>query len=190
MEKSFTNYDTARILKEIRENNSLSKSDMASFLRVDGRTYQRYESGESAPSISDFLEMASCLGSSVMPIILKNLYPERFENYSEKSGVEECREMLINYIEQIATPRDVMQLAFLLFAHHGSSVASQLQIFTALDHLPIDQRLLVAKIIINIWEIESARNTISMRDYPLPDIEMLKQTIIKTQLSLTKEAET
>lgn len=166
----------ANVLKELRAEYGLSKSKMANRLNLDDRTYSRYESGESAPSISEFLQFFEILGKPAMPIILRNLYPDR---YSEDV---DSRTRLIQYFSEIATPKDIDLMEYIIFSDHGSIAEAQIQLFSAIDHLPMRSRLLIAKLALNLWEIEE--NNLVNTDQAMPDMEYLKKVIISVQQNL------
>jgi transcriptional regulator with XRE-family HTH domain len=59
------------VLKKCRENKGLSQSELADILQVGLRTYQRYESGESTPTIDVVFHL-----SKVLKFELKDLFDE------------------------------------------------------------------------------------------------------------------
>lgn len=171
----------AQILKELRETMGASKAKMAANLGVDERTYTRYESGESCPTLAVFISMLDNIEMPVMPVISRYLYPEL---YAENSGVDELRRWLADYMLYGASDREVQQIYYILEGKHGSPREAQVQLFAAFDHLPIDARLTVAKLLFNIYEIEDARGELINTSEATPDIELLHNALIKATLAV------
>lgn len=168
----------AEILHDLRAAAGISKSKMAALLYVDERSYRRYEEGESSPTLAVFLDMLDNINAPVLPILMRHLYPESF---SPADSTDSARHYILDYINQIATDRQIRQMAYILGGQHGSPAEAQLQMFCALDHMPMDIRLAVAKLTLNAWEISVARKEIVNPDEILPDAELLREAIIKAQ---------
>lgn len=176
--KDYAHID-AEILHELRNLAHLSKAKMADKLFLDERTYGRYESGESSPSLPEALVMLDRMDVPALPTILKYLQPETYGDLSPKAPEGNVRQALADYVLHNASDRDVRQLAYILLGPHGSSVDAQLQLFCAIDHLPMDARLMIAKLTLNAWEIEASRGDTINPDYAQPDIELLREAIIR-----------
>lgn len=168
----------SEILTDLREQAGVSKSKMADKMGIDARTYARYESGESTPTLSAFIEMIESTGMPVLSIVLRHLYPESYGRASESSTIE-IRKSLANFIMEEASDKDIRRLAYVATGPHGSQFSAQVQLFTALDHLPMEDRLAIAKLVLNFWEIESERGNVINKDLEMPDAEMLRAAIIK-----------
>lgn len=174
----------AAILHDLRTAAGLSRSEMAERMGVSDRTYARYEAGDSLQLLSSFLSMITSLPVNAMPTIMRHMYPERFETYSAASDPESCRSQLLTFFSDVASPQDLLQWAYVLFGPHGSMPAAQLQLFCLIDHLPILERLLIAKTGLNLFEIESARDGLTNQEHVLPDLDALRDRIIAVQQSL------
>lgn len=169
----------AEILHDLRQQMGISKAKMADRVDVDARTYTRYEAGESAPTLPEFIRMLELVDAPALPVILKHLYPETFERLGPTASTEEARQAMADFILRDAPDRVVRQLAYFLFGPHGSTLEGQLQLITTLDHLPMDARLASAKLVLNFWEIEMDRGKIINPEYVMPDTETFRQCIIR-----------
>lgn len=178
-----TQYETqdicAEILRELREHMGISKAKMADRMDLDARTYTRYEAGESAPTLPEFIRMLEAADAPALPVVLRHIYPESFGKLGPGSDSDATRQALADFILRDAPDRIVRQLAYFLFGPHGSTLEGQLQLITALDHLPMDARLASAKLVLNFWEIETARGKIINPEYVMPDTETFRQCIIR-----------
>lgn len=174
--KTETRQIVAEILREIRTEAGWSKARMADRLNVGERTYARYEAGDSSPTLPEFLDMLDAVDAPALSVIMRHIYPE---SYEPKTGTAAARQALASFIMNDMSDRGVRQLLYILQGPHGSSVEAQLQLFTALDHMPMDIRLAVAKLALNAWEITSARDNVINPEYTGPDIELLRHAIIK-----------
>lgn len=178
---------SAKMLRALREQEGLSKSKMADKMGVDERTYSRFERGEASPSLALSLQLLQRLNKPALPIITRYLYPDDYGTVADADNPENVRKKLATYILRDVTERTARQLAYFLFEEHGSITESQMQLICALDHLPMDVRLLVAKIVLNFWEIESSRGGILNTESVMPDMALLKQTIIDVQTSIIEK---
>lgn len=174
----------AEILTDLRQQAGVSRAKMADRMNLDARTYTRYEAGESTPTLADFIAMLDSCGVPVLPTLLQHIYPESFGKLSKEPRTDELRRLLADFILKEAPDRDIWQLSYIFFGQHGSPMAAQLQLFCALDHLPMQDRLAIAKLALNFWEIDSARGNVINADQAMPDAELLRQAIIKAHLAV------
>lgn len=173
----------AEILQDLRRTAGLSKAKMALEMQVDERTYSRYEDGSSAPTLPAFLNLLDQIDAPVMNTIVRHLYPETFES---SAGAAQLRKVLSDYILTGASDRSIQEMAYLIYGPHGSPLEAQLQLFTAIDHLPMDSRLLIAKMALNMWEIENARGGLINPENVQPDMELLRAAIIKAHMAVVE----
>lgn len=171
----------AEIFKDLRAQAGLSKAKMAQRMQVDERTYSRYEDGESMPTLPAFLNLLDQIDAPVVNTVMRHLYPESFE---AGAATTQVRRALVEYIQNTASDRAVREMAYLIHGPHGSPLEAQLQLFTAIDHLPMDSRLLIAKMALNMWEIENARDGLINPEDAQPDMELLRAAIIKAHMAV------
>lgn len=169
----------ADILRDMRQRLGISKAKMADRVDLDARTYARYEAGESAPTLPEFIRMLERVDAPALPVILTHIYPETFGELGPGSDTDAARKALADFVMRDASDREIRQLAYFIFGPHGSTMEGQLQLITALNHLPMDARLASAKLILNFWEIETDRGKIINPEYIMPDTEILRQAIIR-----------
>lgn len=165
---------SARILQDLRQQLGLSKAKMADRCHVDVRTYYRYETGDSSPTMEELVRICEDCGASALQVVLRQLY----QGGHDGPGAAQDREKLASYVLAGASDLEAQQLSYVLTGAHGSDLDAQIQMFCALDHLPIDVRLMIAKMILNAWEIEAARGGLINQDQAMPDVELLRRAII------------
>lgn len=171
----------AELLHTLRTKRGLSKSKMADRLYIDDKTWSRYETGETAPSIDDFIWMLNELQEDVLRPVLDLLYPDTYKSLDNDVDIQQLRRAASHYITHIASERTVRELDFILFGHHGSSVESQMQEFTIIEHLPMQYRMIIAKMVLQFWNLAKSRNELISTDKIMPDIELFRDGIIKAE---------
>lgn len=165
----------AQILRELRRSAALTQAEIAETLGIDEKTYARYERGESSPPLVSFVQMLDAFGTPALPVIKKYLYPDRFG----EDSVQVLRRHLAEYMMQYASDKEIKRIDYLVEGQHGSPLEAQIQLFCAFDHLPMDARLIAAKVVFQLWELETARGGIINSADPMPDIELLRSSLIR-----------
>lgn len=174
----------AKLLTNLRTGAGLSKARMARAFGVDERTYNKYETGASSPGLAEFIDGLQKLNIKALPAVMRSLYPDLYSGEDRSPDTEQMRRILVHFIEDVASDRDVEQLYYILNGDHGSPFEAQLQLLCALDHLPLDARLMVAKLTLNAWEITTARGDVINADQAMPDAELLRQSLITATLAV------
>ncbi len=161
------------ILKQLRTDSNLTQAEMAAKFFLEAKTYARYERGETSPTLPAFIEMLDGADAPVLPVIKKYLYPEQYSGSSQ-----DLRQRLSDHILRYASDREIEQMLYIMDGHHGSPREAQIQLFTAFDHLPMADRLIAAKTIYQLWELEAARGSIINEDSAMPDMELLHAALV------------
>ena len=94
----------AEILHDLRQQMGISKAKMADRVDVDARTYTRYEAGESAPTLPEFIRMLELVDAPALPVRVRPAVPE---GSSEGAEVPELRQPEINRAAQRNTGRRI-----------------------------------------------------------------------------------
>ena len=113
----------ARSLVSARESADVSQRELAERLGRDKRTVQKWESGEMKISLEDFLEIFDALHVAMEPYSKWIRHPELFPNGLadiNKFNHDKRRSALVHYYGRQASPVEIEQEYYILFADHGS----------------------------------------------------------------------
>ena len=69
----------AEALRDLRRSTGLSKAKMADSLYIDRATWRRYESGETSPSIADFIFFYALHKKNALQSVLEFVYPSTYK---------------------------------------------------------------------------------------------------------------
>ncbi|MDY5327189.1 MAG: helix-turn-helix transcriptional regulator [Gemmiger sp.] len=169
----------AEMLKELRLESGLSKAAIAEKLWMDDHTWARYESGQSAPDVPDFVWIYDQMGRDILGDLLRFLYPQCYEGLSPGSDITALREAISHFFLSVASDRTVREWAFLMFGGHGSNPGPQMQEFTMIDHLPMKDRVTIAQLVNTLWEMAQARGELVCCEHIMPDVEMFREGVLK-----------
>lgn len=167
------------LLKRLREKKGLSKSKMASLVGTSDHTWARYESGESAPTVPEFIYIYSKAEADPLRAVLDFIYPDIYKDLTADSDMDDLRKACCHFLQHVASDRMVREWNYLAFGEHGSSNKSQLEMFTMIDHLPMKYRYMIANDVMKYWEIASSHNELVGTDHIMPDIDLFKQGLHK-----------
>ena len=147
----------ARSLVSARESADVSQRELAERLGHDKRTVQKWESGEMKISLEDFLEIFDALHVAVEPYSKWIRHPELFPNGLadiNKFNHDKCRTALVHYYARQASPVEVEQEYYFLFASHGSSIDGMYQQWMANLMTPLrDRKRICSQVIDNYSKI-------------------------------------
>ena len=157
-------YRVAEAMTAAREAAGVSQRELADRLGRDKRTIQKWEKGEMKIALEDFLAVFDALKVQVEPYSKWIRHPELFPN-GTVLGDFYCRQ---------ASPMEVEQEYYFLFADHGSDYHGMYQQWMANLLTPLrDRRRICAQIIENYNEA-LATGTITDPDAPQPNMEVLQ----------------
>lgn len=146
----------ARSLVNARESADVSQRELAERLGHDKRTVQKWESGEMKISMEDFLEIFDALHVAMEPYSKWIRHPELFPNGLadiNKFNHDKRRSALVHYYGRQASPVEVEQEYYILFADHGSDYYGMRQQRIANLQTPLrDRRRICGQIIGNYYE--------------------------------------
>lgn len=155
----------------------VSQRELAERLGRDKRTIQKWEKGEMKIALEDFLEIFDALKVQVEAYSKWIRHPELFPN-----GVSDIcsystdikREAVIDFYRTQASPSEVEQEHYFLFANHGSDYHGMYQQWMANLMTPLrDRRRICAQIIANYNEARST-GTLTDPNAPQPNMEVLR----------------
>lgn len=167
----------AEAIVAARESVDVSQRELADRLGRDKRTIQKWEKGEMKIALEDFLEIFEALKVQVEPYPKWIRHPELFPNgLADIRGfaTDKKRGALADFYKCQASPLEVEQEYYFLFADHGSDYHGMYQQWMANLMAPLrDRRRICAQVIDNYTEAQ-ATGTIADPDAPQPNMEVLK----------------
>jgi len=161
-----------QILKDLRIKRGLSKAKMADYLYMDGKTWSRWEEGETAPTVPEFLWIFRQLKEDALRPVLNIVYPSTYNGLNPGSDIDSLRNAAAHYFSHTASEQTVREWDFLVLGHHGSNIEPQMQEFTMINHLPLEYRVAIASMVLTFWRLASERGEIIKNDYVMPDIDL------------------
>ena len=167
----------ARSLVNARESADVSQRELAERLGRDKRTVQKWESGEMKISMEDFLEIFDALHVAMEPYSKWIRHPELFPNGLadiNKFNHDKRRSALVHYYGRQASPVEVEQEYYILFADHGSDYYGMRQQRIANLQTPLRDRRRICGQIIDNYNEALATGAITDPDAPQPNMDVLR----------------
>lgn len=173
----------AKSLAQSRQKSGLSMNRLAGKVGVSDKTIAAWEWGKSCPNVLQYVQTLNACGvPDIMRVVLEVLYPDIYEGVTSSSGADEQREALSQYISRSATDKTVKQLFFLILGAHGSNFIPQLQELVIHDSLPLESRILLAEMMLTLFEMNSIRNAVDVPDPDLlPNMDLFLDGIAKAK---------
>ncbi len=153
------------MLAELRDRQNLSKAAMARRVGVDDHTWSSWETGATSPSVVDFLNVFEACGESILRPTLELLYPDHYTD-----GQTNERERLTSFVNDAATDHHIAILAYMIFGDHGSNFIPQAELICAYNHLPMEQRFIIAELIYTSFLTAQHRGDLINTDSVQPDM--------------------
>lgn len=146
-------YRVAEAMTAAREAAGVSQRELADRLGRDKRTIQKWEKGEMKIALEDFLAVFDALKVQVEPYSKWIRHPELFPNGLSdilQYSTDKKRTVLGDFYCRQASPMEVEQEYYFLFADHGSDYHGMYQQWMANLLTPLrDRRRICAQIIEN-----------------------------------------
>lgn len=165
----------AKIWWKSRDDVGKSQEFMALSMGVSKKTIQNWEKGLSSPTLFQATEWFKVLGLNPIKYYLEFLYP----NFFEKTSLEDeskLDEKLANLIK-VSSAAEKRELIYLMSGTHGSSWPALLQLFSAYCHMSLQSRVIIARIVLESYEMEEKNGRLVNNDKIKPDLELLKSAI-------------
>lgn len=166
----------ADMLHDLRTKHHLSKAAISRRLHIDDHTWNAWESGKSAPSIIDFIMIFDSFGESMLGPMLRILFPEQYA-----VNDSELRDELIHFTNKVASDHAIEIMHYLAFGDHGSNFISQIELMCAYNHLPLEQRFLVAESVYTSFLLSKNRGDLVAGESVMPDIPVWEDSLRKAQ---------
>ena len=167
----------AEAMTAAREAAGVSQRELADRLGRDKRTIQKWEKGEMKITLEDFLDIFDALKIPVEAyskwIRNPELFPRGLDDIRGFS-TDKKRSALADYYEHQASPLEVEQEYYFLFANHGSSCDGMYQQWMANLMTPLRDRKRICGQIIDNYNEALATGAITDPGAPQPNMDMLR----------------
>ena len=170
-------FRVARAITAAREAAGVSQRELADRLGRDKRTIQKWEKGEMKIALEDFLGIFDALKIQVEPYSKWIRHPELFPNGLEDIlhySTDKKRKALSDFYQRQASPLEVEQEYYFLFADHGSDYHGMYQQWMANLMTPLRDRRRICSQVIDNYNEAKASVTIVDPSAPQPDREVLQ----------------
>lgn len=166
----------AESIVNARETACVSQRELADRIGHDKRTIQKWESGEMKISLEDYISIFDALKVAVEPyskwIRHPELFPRGLEDIREFNA-DQKRQALLAYYSRQASPLEVEQEYYILFADHGSNYYGMRQQQIANLQTPLrDRRRICGQVIENYLEAKEL-GLIVNPNAPQPNMDIL-----------------
>lgn len=158
-------------LAACREKAGLSQSDLAKKIGVSRRTVQSWEAMESFPRFSKIMRWLSVCRQNPVHALLTIASPS-MDSVTSVDGLPRIEMALGDRIKSLSDS-EKRGLMFILFAKHGSSVFSFIQLCVAYLHCPMHDRQLIASLVINAYRTAEEKGNLVSPDEIRPNLEDL-----------------
>lgn len=177
--------DIASVVSYVRKNAGLSRAKLASLLDVSERTIKNWETGVSKPDAELFLQMFYTCNQHLINVMRSMDSPELFNDDSVTG--EEIRQRLIAMIRTETTDEMNRKLLYNLSADHGSDAQAQLNLCTAYNHLPMDDKYIVCSMIMERYRMREKQGNLIRTEYNVqPDMDYLREELNRVWKEITK----
>lgn len=166
----------SEIIKEAKVKSGMSISRIAEGVGRDDKTVSNWVKGKVTPNVSNLIRLFQVMEQPLLSKILPIVYPH-LDRTRGKNTVDQKRKTLADYISQVAFDSEVEKLYFLTFGPHGSSWYPQLEEWVALDHLPMKEKVNIAKTIENAFDMAAARDELVATEEVMPEMDVFKHAI-------------
>lgn len=180
----------AKMWRTAREDAGVSQKTAAKMIGVSQSTIQHWEEGTSSPSQLKGFEYFRALGLNPLSYYLGIFFPNEYNDISAENTDEEIEDALISFMVQ-QSPTTKRRLLFWSYGNHGSSIIGSLNMFNAYLCLPLKDRYIICKNIIDMYEIAEITGTLNKslenKKHIKPDIDSLKKALGKAKDAVFKK---
>lgn len=171
------------LLASSRTRAELSRKTMSNTLGVSESTIKAWENGQGSPTLSGILEWFRTVGESPFRPMMDFFWPDVFAGLTAQNTDDEIREAGKFYFANVAGPKEIQKLHYLIFGKHGSEWSGLLDMACAHTHTSLNSRYRVAEIIQVSYEM-SAANGLALKP---PEIEA-DRPLLLSAIAAAKEA--
>ena len=167
----------ATFLRELRLSFGLSKVKMSDRLDTNRKRWASYETGENAPTISEYYWICKQMGVEPVPPILAFYEPEIYGVLHPDAQVSVIRRALAHYILNVATIAEVRSWHFQIFGHHGSDPRAQRAEEDMKNQLTLSQKYIIAEMVDAFWTLDKERGELRCTDEIKPDVACFRRAL-------------
>lgn len=153
------------ILSTTRTNAGISRRVMSTYINVSETTIKAWENGQGSPTLSSLLDWFHIVGVHPFGYMLEFFWPNPFKSLSQKSTDAELRNALSVYLKEVAGPREIRKLHYLIMGEYEGHWSGVLDMFCAHAHTSLHNRYKIAEIIQTSFDL-----SISDPDYLQNDL--------------------
>lgn len=177
--------DIASLVLSVRKNAGMTRAKLASALGVSERTIKNWEDGISKPDADLFLQMFDACNQHLVNAMWASDSAELF--LDDTVSYEEIRQRLIAMIRSQTTDAMNCKLLYNLSADHGSDAEAQLNLCTAYNHLSMEDKYDICKLIVERYKLRSEQHRLIRTEYNVtPDLDYLEKELAKVRKEITK----
>lgn len=174
------------LLLKSRKSMNKSQDYMAMGLGVSKNTIYNWEKGTARPDVFQLCDWFELLGLNPTPFILQFTNPHAIKDISPSAQYDVLLKAYIEIIQNIPEDR-LRQKLYQEYGTHGSDAYSLDQLFNAYLHLPLEQRMIIAQIISNVFSLCEKKNELINTDHQMPNVEALNASITCAQEAAIKK---
>lgn len=177
--------DIASYIYFVRIRAGVSRAKLAGLLGVSERTIKNWEDGVSQPDAELFLEMLDACNEHLANVIRHFEFMDIFEG--EEADAEQIRQTLITCIRSTTSDEMNRKLLYNLSADHGSDAVAQLNLCTAYNHLPMEDKYDICNLVVGRYLLRKEQNRLIRTEYGVdPDLDYLRKELAKVRKEITK----
>ncbi len=176
----------ASYVSSVRNRAGVSRSKLAGLLGVSERTIKNWEDGVSQPDAELFLEMLDACNEHLANVIRHFEFMDIFDD--AEADAEQIRQTLITCIRSTTTDDMNRKLLYNLCANHGSDATAQIELCTAYNHLAMEDKYDICKLIVERYRLRSEQNRLIRTKYGVsPDLDYLEAELARVRKEITKK---
>ena len=176
--------DIASVISTVRKSAGLSRPKLASMIGVTDRTIKNWEDGVSRPDADLFLDVFYACNKHLLDVMRKS---DSADFFSESVSPGEIRQRLIAMIRSETTDDMNRRLLYNLAADHGSDAEAQLNLCTAYNHLSMEDKYDICKLVVERYRLRSEQHRLIRTQHAVfPDLDYLEAELTRVRKEITK----
>ena len=152
---------------------------LAMGLNVSKNTIVNWEKGTSKPDIFQLLDWFELLGTNPIPYMYQLMNPELMHNLKPSDSFDRLQEALL-VIDNNLPENRVRTKLYHEYGTYGGDPYAVEQLMLMYEKLPIEHRLIIAKLIFNVFKLCEEKHELNPDDetHVYPDTDYIKESLI------------